>query len=77
MTEKFRVMMILKEEMALIVNMPKHIVKFKEFSNSLYGMIPNDRNSFVITKQDYQFMNKLKENLKCLSTRQQKRAKKS
>ena len=33
-------------------------------------MDPNDENCFVLTKQDYQFMNNLEENLKCLSPRQ-------
>ena len=35
----------------------------------------NDENSFVLTKKECQFMNKLEENLKCLSLRQQRRTK--
>ena len=35
----------------------------------------NNRKSSVLTKQDYQFMNTIQENLKCLSPRQQKPSK--
>jgi hypothetical protein len=64
-----------KEELALLVNMPDKIVKFKQFSNGLYAMEPNDEKSSVMTKKLYEFLNTLEENLGFLSPRQQKRAK--
>ena len=39
-------------------------------------METNDKNSFVLTKQEYQFMNALEENLKCPRSRQQNLANK-
>jgi hypothetical protein len=36
-----------KEERALLVHMPDKIVKFKQFSNGLYAMDPNDK-TFLI-----------------------------
>jgi hypothetical protein len=64
-----------KEELVLLVHMPDKIVKFKQFSNGLYAMDPNDQKSFTVTKKPYQFLNTLEENLGFLSPRQQKRAK--
>ena len=76
MTNKFRVTMDSKEELALLVHMPDKIVKFKQFANGLYAMDPNDEKSFEMkSKKPYQFMNTQEENLKFMSTRQQKRAK--
>jgi hypothetical protein len=75
MTKKFRVTMDSEEEKALLVHMPNKIVKFKEFSNGLYAMDPNDDNSFI--KKPYQFLNSVKENMKFLSSRQQQRARKA
>ncbi len=75
MTNKFRVTMDSKEELALLVHMPDRIVKFKQFSNGLYAMDPSDEKSFKRTKKPYQFLNTLEENLAFLSPRQQKRAK--
>ena len=49
--------MDLKEELALLLHMPNKIVKFKQFLNGLNDMYPNYKNSFVFTKQEYQFMN--------------------
>ena len=45
--------------MASLVHIPNKIVKFKQFLNSLYDMDPNDKNSFVLTNQEYQFMKTL------------------
>jgi hypothetical protein len=75
MTNKFRVTMDSKEELALLVHMPDRIVKFKQFSNGLYAMDPSDEKSFKTTKKPYQFLNTLEENLAFLSPRQRKRAK--
>ena len=41
--------MDLKEELALLVDMPNNIVKFKKFSNGLYAMVTNEKNSYVLT----------------------------
>ena len=60
MTDKFCIAMYLKEELALLVHMPNKIVKFKQLLKGLYAMDPNDEKSFVITKQDYKFMNTLR-----------------
>ena len=35
--------MDLKEELALLVDMPNNIVKFKKFSNGLYAMVTNEK----------------------------------
>jgi hypothetical protein len=59
-----------KEELALLVHMPEKIVKFKQFSNGLYVMDPNDERSFTMTKKPYQFLNTFHENLGFLSPRQ-------
>jgi hypothetical protein len=75
MTNKFRVTMDSKEELALLVHMPDKIVKFNQFSDGLYAMDPSDKKSFTVTKKPYQFLNTLEENLGFLSPRQQKRAK--
>ena len=40
-------------------------------------MEPNDENSYLIKKEEYQFMNNLEENLKGISPRQQNRSKKA
>ena len=64
-----------KEELTLLVHMPKQIVKLKKFSNGLYAMDLNNKNSFVLIKEEHQFMNTLEENLKCLSSIQQNQAK--
>jgi hypothetical protein len=40
-----------KEELALLVHMPDKIVKFKQFSNGLYTMDPNDDKSFELNKK--------------------------
>ena len=75
MTSKFRVTMDSKEELALLVHMPTKIDKFKQFSNGLYAMNPNDKDSFQVKKHQFQFVNTQAENMKFLSARQQKRAK--
>jgi hypothetical protein len=75
MTSKFRVTMDSREELALLVHMPNKIVRFKQFSNGLYAMDPNDEKSFKMTSKPYQFLNTLEDNLRFLSPRQQKRAK--
>ena len=67
MTEKFRVTIGSKEELAFLVYIPNKIVKSNQFSNGLYAIYPNDKKGFVLTKKEYQFMNTLEENLKCLS----------
>jgi hypothetical protein len=77
MTAKFRVTMDSKEELALLVHLPDKIVKFKQFSNGLYAMDPNDKKSYELTKKPYQFVSTVKENLKFLSPRQQKRARRA
>ena len=77
MTDKFRVTMDSKEELALLVHMPDKIVKFKQFSNGLYAMDPNDETSFEVTKEPFQFLSTVKDNMKFLSKRQQGRAKKA
>ena len=69
MTDKFRITMDLEEELALLVHMSNNIVGFNPFSNCLYAMEPNDENSYVLTKEEYQFMNTLEENMKFLSPR--------
>jgi hypothetical protein len=58
-----------------LVHMPEQIVKFKQFSNGLYAMDPNDEKSFELYKKPYQFLATMEDNLKFLSKRQQKRAK--
>jgi hypothetical protein len=73
MTDKFQLTMDLKEELALLVHMPDKIVKFKQFSNGLYAMNPNDKKSFEIKKKPYQFLTTVKDNMKFLSKRQQER----
>ena len=40
-------------------------------------MEPNDENSYLIKKEEYQFMNNLEENLKGISLRQKNRSKKA
>ena len=40
-------------------------------------MDPNDENLFVLTKKEYQFMNNIEENLKCVIPRQKNRPKKA
>jgi hypothetical protein len=77
MTDKFRVMMDSKEELALLVHMPDKIVKFKQFSNGLYAMDPNNKTSFEMKKKPYQFLTTVKDNMKFLSKRQQEQAKKA
>ena len=80
MTSKFRVTMDSKEELALLVHMPDKIIKFKQFSNGLYAMDPNDDTSFILTKNSkkpYQFLNTVEEKFKFLSPRQQKQAKRA
>jgi hypothetical protein len=77
LTDKFRVTMDSKEELALLVHMPDKIVKFKQFSNGLYVMDPNDKTSFEMKKKPYQFLATVKDNMKFLSKRQQERAKKA
>jgi hypothetical protein len=66
-----------KEERALLVHMPDKIVKFKEFSNGLCAMDPNDKTSFEMKKKPFQFVATVKDNMKFLSKRQQDRAKKA
>jgi hypothetical protein len=66
-----------KEELALMVHMPDKIVKFKQFSNRLHVMDPNDKTSFEMKKKPYQFLTTVKDNMKFLSKRQQERAKKA
>ena len=70
MTEKFCVMMDSKEELALLVHMPNKIVKFRQLSNEIYAMDKNNEKSSIPIKKQYQFMNKLEENLNFLSLRQ-------
>jgi hypothetical protein len=71
MTDKFRVTMDSKEELALLVHMPDKIVKFKQFSNGLYAMDPKDETSFKLNKEPFQFLSTMEDNLKFLSKRQQ------
>jgi hypothetical protein len=66
-----------KEELALLVHMPDKIVKFKQFSNGLYAMDPNDKTSFEMKKKPNQFLTTVKDNMKFLSKRQQERAKRA
>jgi hypothetical protein len=66
-----------KEERALLVHMPDKIVKFKQFSNVLYAMDPNDKTSFEMKKKPFQFLTTVKDNMKFLSKRQQERAKRA
>ena len=68
MTNKYRVTIYPKEELTLLIHMPNKIVKSKQFLNGSYAMDPNYKKSFVLTKKEYEFMNTLEENLKCLST---------
>ena len=75
--EKFCVTMDSEEDMKLLVHMPNNIVKFKQLLNGLYAMKPNDENSDILTKEEYQFMDTLEENLKCFSPRQKNRSKKA
>ena len=70
-TETFCIKMDQKEELELLVHMLNNIVKFKQISNGLYAMYPNDNNIFVFTKIEYHFMNHLEDNLKCLRPRHQ------
>jgi hypothetical protein len=57
--------------------MPDKIVKFKQFSNGLYAMDPNDKTSFEMKKKPYQFLTTVKDNMKFISKRQQERVKKA
>ena len=79
MTDRFRVTMDSAVEKALFVHLPDKIVIFKQLKNNLYGMHPNDPESFI-SKDEYkekkiQMMNIVADNLKYMSERQQKRAK--
>ena len=67
MTEKFRVMMYLEEELTLLLHIPNKILKFKQFSDSLYAIDPHKENRYLLTKKEYQFMNTIEENIKCIS----------
>ena len=67
MTNKYCVTIYPKEELTLLIHMPNKIVKSKQFLNGSYAMDPNYKKSFVLTKKEYEFMNTLEENLKCLS----------
>ena len=69
MMDKFRDMVYSKEELPFLVHMTNKIVKFRRFPSGLYAMDTNGDKSFVLIKQDYQFINTLEENLKCLSSR--------
>ena len=66
-TAIFSVEMDLKEELELLLYTPNKILKSKQFLNGLYDIDQNYENSFVLTRDDYQFMNTLEGNLKCLS----------
>jgi hypothetical protein len=66
-----------KEERVLLVHMPDKIVKFKQFSNCLYAMDPNNKPSFKAKKKPYQFLTTVKDNMKFLSKRQQERVKRA
>ena len=70
MTEKFCVVMDSKEELALLVHMPNKIVKFRQLSNEIYATDKNNEKGSIIIKKQYQFMNKLEENLNFPSLRQ-------
>jgi hypothetical protein len=74
MTDIFRVTMDSKEELALLVHMPDKIVKFKQFSNGLYDMDPNDKTSFEMKRKPCQFLTTVKDKMKFLSKRQQEQA---
>jgi hypothetical protein len=63
-----------KEERALLVHLPGKIVKFKQFSNGLYAMDPNDKTSFEMKKKPFQFLTTVKDNMKFLIKRQQEQA---
>ena len=77
MTANFRVTMDSKQEKALLVHMPDKVVKFKQFSSGLCAVDPNDKKSHELPKKSSQFLSAVKENLKFLSTRQQKRARRA
>ena len=79
MTDRYRVTMDSAVENALFVHLPDRIVIFKQLKNNLYGMDPEDPESFI-SKDKYkekkiQMMNIVDDNLKYMSERQQKRAK--
>ena len=44
--------------------------KIQDISNRLYALDTNNENCFTLTKKNYQFMNKLEENLNFPSLRQ-------
>ena len=65
MTNKYRVTMDSKEELALLVHMPDKILKFKQSANGLYAMDPNNQTSFEMrTTKTYQFMSTQEANLR-------------
>jgi hypothetical protein len=75
MTKRFRVTMDSEKQLALLVHLPDKIVKFKQFSNGLYAMDPNDKESFEM--KPMQLMNLVTENMKFLSKQQRKRARRA
>ena len=50
-TDKFCITVDPKEELALLVHMPKKMVKLKQFSIGLHAMDLKDKNSFILTKK--------------------------
>ncbi len=76
MTSKFRVTMDSNEETALLVHFPNKVVKFKQMSNGLYAMNPTKLESYGKLPK-YQMIQTIKENMKFLSPRQQKRARRA
>ena len=75
MTDNFHVTMDSEKEKALCVHMPRKIVKFRQMSNGLYGMNPNNPNENIKVTGKQQFVNTVEENLSHLSAQQKARAK--
>jgi hypothetical protein len=73
----FCIMMDTNKEAALVVHLPNKAVKFKEWSNGLYAMNPEDPESFGTIQDQYQMIHTIEENMKFLSPRQQARARKA
>ena len=70
MAAKYKVTYDSGKEKAFLVHMPNKIVKFRQFSNGLYGMHPEDPNSYVEKKKGMQMVNSIEENATYLSPRQ-------
>ena len=81
MTDRYRVTMDSAVEKALFVHLPDKVVIFKQLKNNLYGMNPNDPESFISEKKykekKIQMMNIVEDNLRYMSESQQNRARKA